>query len=138
MGTFGEPTWIVAGHHIRSKLNATGTDLPKNTVVILDAVQDQITLPSASTDSVYGVTMEIIKDGERGAVQLRGSTICLADGPLPTPGILVTMDAAGRVTTCAPAGGTNAAVVGSLCDTALVLDEPVMVELSGPGIFLQG
>ena len=134
----GEGTRIVAATDIRPKKNLTANTILKNTVVILDATQDLIKLPTNNTDPVYGVTMEDIKVGVTGNVQIRGRAVCRADGILAVPGILLMTDNAGRVTTWAAAGGTNADVVGHLEDTSAALDDTVMVELAGPGIFKQG
>ena len=135
----GEGTRIVAATDIRWKKNTTGVTIVKNTVVKLDATEDLIVLPTATTDHLYGVTMEDIPTGAKGGdVQVRGRACCRADGVLAVPGILLMSDAAGRVTTWAAAGGTNAQVVGQLEDTAGALDDVIMVELAGPGVIKQG
>ena len=139
MSAVGEPTRIIAPTDIRSKKNASGVDIAKNTVVKLDGTIDQVVLPAAIADHLFGVTQEIIKTGYWGQVQIRGQSVCRAHGVLATPGVLLmTVAATGRVDAWNAAGaGNNAAVVGTLYDTAGAQDDLVMVELAGPGVVKQ-
>lgn len=132
----GEPTRTVSPYDIRHAYNGTGSDIAANTVVMLDATNEGgISLPSAVTDELLGVTMDqAIPDGEWGDVQIRGIAKCRANAALATLHVaLMTVAATGRVEALTAAAGTNVAPVGQLLTTAGAQDDIVMVELAGPG-----
>ena len=136
----GEATRIVAPESIRACRNTTGATILKNTVVKLSQVTRRLVLlPAALTDHIYGVTMEDIKDGSWGDVQVSGCALCRAHGALANTGIkLMAVNATGRVVLWAPGGaGLNANLVGLLETTALAQDDLVEVELAGPGVVEQ-
>jgi len=134
----GETTRITP--EIRSKRNSSGVTILANTVVKLDTTEDQIILPAATTDALYGVTMDqTILTGYFGDIQIRGVAKCRAHAALATPGIrLMSVAGTGRVDTWAAGGGTNAQVVGLLLTTAGAQDDLVEVELAGPATIAQG
>jgi hypothetical protein len=96
------------------------------------ATEDDVQLPTASTDLLMGVVKDgDILNGAFGTIQIRGVALCRAAGALATPGIAVMANAAGRVV--AHANGN--ALLGFLLNTATALDDLVEVELAGPGSF---
>ncbi len=136
----GEPRVTVNPGDIRAKKNSTGATLPRGTVVKLSAATDDLILkPTAIADAHYGVVMNDILDGQWGDVQIRGIAVILAGTGGVTRGDRLTHDAAnfGRVSTAAPAGGANNALVGVANRTAAagVLTE---AELAAPGSMMQG
>lgn len=133
-----QPRRIVPEGGTRSVKNASGSDIPANTVVKRGATEDLIVLPAATTDRVYGVTMSIIKNGEWGDLQIEGRATCRAHGALATPGTALMPTTAGRVDTWAAAGGTNAALVGVQNTTAAAQDELIEVDLATPFALQQG
>ena len=136
----GEPRTIVNPGDIRAKKNSTGATLAKGTVVKLSAANDDLILkPAAIADAAYGVTMSDILDGQWGDVQLRGIALVLAGTGGVTRGDRLTHDTAGfgRVSTAAPAGGTNNAFVG-VANRSAAVGVLTEVELAAPGGQIQG
>lgn len=129
---------IKGADDIRAKKNATGSTIAKARVVKLDTDSEEILLPGATTDHLYGVTLAAIPNLAYGDIQTRGRAICTAAGALATRGILLMTDTAGKVVAWSAAGGTNAAVVGTLETTAAADGDEVEVELAGPGVIKQG
>lgn len=134
----GEPRRIVPADFVRSKKNSSGSDIAANTVVMLDSTADLVILPSGTTVPMFGVTMEVIKNGYWGSVQVMGMAVCRAHGALATPGVKLMPTTAGRVDAWSAGAGTNAALVGLLGTTAGAQDDLVEVELAGPGAIQQG
>jgi Uncharacterized conserved protein (DUF2190) len=118
---------------IRTGLNDSGSTITEGKVVRLSgAGADQIALPSADTDPVFGVTMEDIADDIRGDIQIGGRAVVTA-GAAVSRGALLTMTTAGKVVTWTASG--NRAVVG-VANTAAGADgDSIEVELAGPGVF---
>lgn len=136
----GEPRTIVNPGDIRAKKNSTGATLPKGTVVKISAASDDLVLkPGAIADAAYGVAMNDILDGQWGDIQIRGIAIALAGTGGVTRGDRLTHDSAGfgRLSTSAPAAGTNNAFVGVANRTAAV-GTLFEVELAAPGASFQG
>ncbi len=123
---------------LRAKKNVTGAQIDKHLVVRLDSTEGQMGLPATTTDPIYGVTIGDVPDGDMGDVQIRGRAVIKAGGALPTPGVRVMSNAAGKVIAWAAAAGTNAHVVGTLETTSAAEDDLVEVELAGPGVVAQG
>ncbi len=127
-----KPTEILPG------LNNTGSTIAAYRVVVRDATGvDEIALPGAVTDDVYGVTMAAILDDKYGDIQTRGVAICTAAAAI-TQGARLMMDTAGKVLTWTAAGGANAAVVGIADIAAGAFGDLLEVTLAGPATSRQG
>lgn len=134
----GQPRTSKGADDIRAKLNKTSATLSKGVVVKLDTDADEVLLPAADTDHVYGVVLNDIGDGKWGDIQIRGRALGLSAGALATRGVLLKADTAGKLVAWAASAGANAHVVGTLETTAAGANELVEVELAGPGVIKQG
>jgi hypothetical protein len=123
---------------IRGKKNTTGAALLKGTSVKLHTAKDEVALPAADTDHIYGVVLNDIPDDGWGDIQIRGKALCLTAGALATNGVRLKSDTAGKVVAWSATAGNNAHVVGTLETIAGAADELVEVELAGPGTIAQG
>ena len=133
-----QPRSIKEPDDIRAKKNTTGTTILARTVVKLHTAKDEMRLPAATTDHLYGVALYDIPDGAWGDFQIRGRALCRAAGALATLGIRLMSNVTGQVVAWAAAAGTNAQVVGTLETTAGAANDLVEVELAGPGAIAQG
>lgn len=119
--------------------NATGSDIAAKLGVIHAAAADQIKLPAATTEGIWGITAEAIANGEWGTIQTGpGKALCTSAGALATIGAELTVQTTGKVAAFAAGGGTNANLVGVLNTTAGGADEDVEVELAAPFNIKQG
>lgn len=129
----------VAPNEIRSVFNNTGTEIGAGLFVKLGTTGDRhVLLPAAVTDDLYGVTMAAIPDQEWGDCQIEGVARCVAGAALATPGLRLMPTTAGKVVTWTAAGGANAALAGNNITTAAADNDPVEVQLAGPGVSRQG
>ncbi len=120
-------------------LNNTGSLIPAKLGVKKGAVKNEIALPAATTEPVWGVTIEPIADGEWGTMQTGpGKAIMTSGAALATPGTMLTVDTAGKAVAFSAGGGVNANVIGSQNTTTAGADEDLEVELAGPFTLHQG
>lgn len=117
---------------IRAGKNTTGSTIAKALFVKLTSGGLQnIALPAATTDAVYGLTMAAIANNTHGDVQLRGIGVATAGGSV-TAGTRLMAGTTGKLVTWTAAGG-NAVAAIALEDAST--DELFEVELVGPGIY---
>jgi hypothetical protein len=135
------PRVIAAPHDFRSAKNSSGATIAKGRVVKLKTTgTDDVILPTAIGDAVFGVVTADIPDGAVGTVQVRGRALVLIGTGGVTAGDKLTHDTGGfgRVSTAAPAAGTNNALVGLATRTEATAGTLSECELCGPGVFFQG
>jgi hypothetical protein len=108
--------------------NGSGSDIPAGRFVT--GTEDAITLPAADTDPIYGVTQNVIKNGQRGAVITLGKAIVTAGVGGTTAGARVKPEAA---TGKAIVWG-SAKSIGGIARSTVAADASVEVYLSGVGI----
>lgn len=129
----------VAPHEIRSVYNNTGSTISGGLFVKLTTTGDRhVRLPEAVTDDLYGVTMADIADQEWGDCQIDGVVRCTAGAAIANPGTRLMPTTAGKVIAWTAAGGSNAALAGSNITTATADNDPIEVQLAGPGVSRQG
>lgn len=129
----------VAPNEIRSVFNNTGTAIGAGLFVKLGTTGDRhVLLPAAVTDDLYGVTMAAIPDQEWGDCQIEGVARCVAGAAIATGGLRLMPTTAGKVIAWTAAGGANAAVAGTSVTTAAADNDPIEVQLAGPGVSRQG
>jgi hypothetical protein len=136
----GELRTICGPHQIRAKKNSTGGTLTKGTVVKISAATDDLLLiPTAIADAHYGVLMNDVADGSWGDVQMGGQAVIRVGTGGVTRGDRLTHDAAGfgKVSTAAPAGGTNNAFIG-IANRSAIAGSTTEAELASPGTQVQG
>lgn len=137
-----QPRTIIQREGKISRKNASGATIPKNSVVTQGAGDDLIALPASIDDPILGVVGEAdILNGEWGDIIVApGSVVpCKAQGAVTRGQRLApaTGGDAGKVSTAAPAGGTNNSLVGIAMRTAA--DEEVFeVLFAGPAARIQG
>ena len=117
---------------LRSCKNSTGADIAAGVFVKLSGAYPGIALPAGATDTIYGVTTAIIKNGKFGDVQIRGVAPVVAAGVTTTLGKLTT-DAAGKAVDWTAAGGRSVGGVGLAA--AAGANDIIEVELIGPAAF---
>jgi len=126
----GEPRVQVDPNDIRSGKNTSGSEMAQGVIVKLKAsptVDDEVDLEATNTGVIYGVTMQVIADGEWGNIQIRGRAKVLAGGTIAV-GARVMPTTGGKSLT-ATAGNS---VLGQAV-TAGSSDAIHEVELAGPG-----
>ena len=133
------PRAIVPASGQRVGRNRSGVDLAKSQIVRLDAANgvDAVTLATAATDTLYGVTTEIVINGADGNVQIAGKTVVIS-GNVVTIGQRLTTDGTGRAVPAAPGAGTNNGLIGLAITAAAGAAELIEVELCCPGCVIQG
>lgn len=127
-----EPRAIVPDKSIRPGRNTSGADIAKGVFVQLVAAgtedPNQVQLPTGAGGKVYGVTMNGIKNGSIGDIQIEGRAKLLAGAG----GLAVGQDVA---TTTAGAGVAAATgnIVAAQCVVSAAAGVVAEVELAGPG-----
>ena len=101
--------------HINNITKTASADMPKGTVVKLDASDASKTVACAATDSdAIGVVLDDVKSGESVAVALLGvanhTVEVVASGAI-TAGAKVYLDASGKVRAAPAAGSSDQSVV---------------------------
>lgn len=101
--------------HINNITKTASADMPKGTVVKLDASDASKTVACAATDSdAIGVVLDDVKSGESVAVALLGvanhTVEAVASGAI-TAGAKVYLDASGKVRAAPAAGSSDQSVV---------------------------
>lgn len=101
--------------HINNITKTASADMPKGTVVKLDASDASKAVACAATDSdAIGVVLDDVKSGESVAVALLGianhTVEVVASGAI-TAGAKVYLDASGKVRAAPAAGGADQSVV---------------------------
>jgi hypothetical protein len=95
--------------------------------------------PTATTDSIIGVTVEEIPAYGDGGVQVSGVALVCAHGAFATPMTKVmTTASTGRAVAFSAGAGTNAANCGLALNTALAQDDLLETLLPGPCVIEQG
>ena len=90
---------------------------------------DQVALPAASTDGLFGVTVNPIGASKWGDVQTRGVAIVIS-GAAVAAGATLMSNTAGKAITFVAAAGN--AILGQAKNAAAGADEEIEVILSGP------
>ena len=131
MAITGEPRRIVSPDGLRAAKNDTGADIGKNLFVqIKPGGTDnptEIQLPGAGT-AVWGGTMQLIKDGQNGDVQIDQRATIVAGAGGVTVGAKVTTDGTGKAVVA-----TTGDIIAGDAVTAAASGEIAEIELKDQG-----
>ena len=124
-----QPRTIEDGSVHRPGYNGTGTDIAVGYILKHDGTNvDGIALASAATDSLAGVSTEIIEDGKTRSYQRSGKAAVLAGGTVAL-GAKVVADATGRAVTASAASAANFENTLGTCCVAGEVGDWLEVEL---------
>lgn len=96
-----------------TKTFIAGAAITRRRIIKFDAVDGQVLMGAAATDSLFGVSdmSADVTSGSRVEVRLTGVAEIEVGGAI-TRGALVTSDATGRAVAAAPAAGSNVRILG--------------------------
>lgn len=131
---------IPAQDGLRSGLNATVSTIGANLCVT--GHDESIALPTAITDTCFGVTRQSIAAGLRGSIGKRGRFIATAGVGGVTAGVrlmheIISSAGTGKLIPWAPSSGANATVVATSV-TAASADGEFEAEFDGINNIAQG
>jgi len=123
---------ITQPNYHRGGTNLSGTDIPASRILKAGAAVDEIALATAVTDTLLGVSSEIIYNGKHQSYQVDGRCVILSGGAINV-GDELTTDSTGRAVAATQAAGATQKVIGRACTAASGAAELVEVELKQLG-----